>query len=133
MTPDDLIFRMLISNSVIMLVIITAVGASVSGYARRFQKRAQHTSCLSGERWVQELLHGHESRIYNKLGMHRAVFIQLREVLRRKAGLNDTRYVSADEQLAIFLHYIRRGLPNRGLQERFQRSADTVSKCVLLY
>jgi transposase len=112
------------------LLLMMAAAAATRGYASRFNKTAQHTSKLSGRQWVQELLSGHEDRIHNALGMHKGVFIQLVATLGRDAAVHDTRYVSAEEQIAIFLHYTRRGLSNRALQERFQRSADTVSKCI---
>ncbi|KAF8187944.1 hypothetical protein K438DRAFT_1490367, partial [Mycena galopus ATCC 62051] len=41
-----------------------------------------------------------------------------------------TKYVSADEKLATFLHFARTGTSNRMLQERFQRSADTIHRSV---
>ncbi|KAI9447358.1 hypothetical protein BJY52DRAFT_1127464, partial [Lactarius psammicola] len=46
----------------------------------------------------------------------------------RDTGLCNTRHVSAEKQLAIFLHYACHGLSNRALQERFQRSRDTITK-----
>ncbi|KAI9448731.1 hypothetical protein BJY52DRAFT_1092491, partial [Lactarius psammicola] len=63
-----------------------------------------------------------------ELGLNKHVFRRLLSVLARDTGLCDTRHVSAEEQLAIFLHYARRGLSNRALQERFQRSGDTITK-----
>ena len=130
MDPDKLILRVVHFTYLTALLVITAAAASALGYASRFDKQVQHNSKLSGEQWVQELLLGHEDRIYNELGMHKAVFIQLLKTLKRDANVQSTRYVSAEEQLAIFLHYVHRGLSNRALQERFQRSPDTISKCV---
>jgi hypothetical protein len=75
--------------------------------------------------WRQDLQRTWDAQI-------EAVFIQLLAVLKRDAGVRSTRYVSAEEQLGTFLHYVHRGLPNRALQERFQRSGDTISKCVVL-
>lgn len=127
-TPDEFILDTIHSVSDLMTQIIAVAGQATHIYAARFDRHAQHTSHLSGEQWVQELLHGHDIRIHNELGMNKAVFIQLLEVLRNDAGVLRTRHVSAEEQLAIFLHYAHRGLSNRALQERFQRSGDTVSK-----
>jgi transposase len=132
MDPEELTIRIVYMTYMTALLVVTAAGASVLAYASRFEKRAQHTSKLSGEQWIQEMLQGHEGRIHNELGMHKAVFIQLLTVLKRDAGVHATRYVSAEEQLATFLHYVHRGLPNRALQERFQRSGDTISKCVVI-
>jgi hypothetical protein len=62
------------------------------------------------------------------MGMHRYVFRQLLRELEAKAGLCPTRYVSSEEQLAIFLRIARTGQGNIEMQERFQRSGDTISK-----
>jgi hypothetical protein len=60
--------------------------------------------------------------------MERFVFRKLIHALRHRAGLQDTKHVSAEEQLAIFLRIARTGMSNAEMQERFQRSGDTVSK-----
>ncbi|KAJ7439149.1 hypothetical protein B0H11DRAFT_1984461, partial [Mycena galericulata] len=36
-----------------------------------------HTSKLTGQEWVEELMRGHPERIYNELGVHLHVFIML--------------------------------------------------------
>ncbi|KAI0264053.1 hypothetical protein BGY98DRAFT_885729, partial [Russula aff. rugulosa BPL654] len=64
----------------------------------------QHTSILSGQKWIDELISGHDGRFYNEMGIHKHVFWSLLSVLRRETDLHDTRHVSAEEQLAIFLH-----------------------------
>ena len=97
-------------------------------YGSRFNKTPQHTSVLSGQLWLNELLGGHDGRFYNELGMQKFVFRRLLTMLETDAGLRGTRHVSAAEQAAIFLHYVRRGLSNRALQERFQCSGDTIMK-----
>lgn len=108
--------------------VAVAGAAAVSTYASHFEKVPQHTSILSGQQWVDELIEGHPGRFKNEMGMNKRVFNKLLEVLKEYGGLNDTRYVSAEEQLAIFLHFAHRALSNRGLQEHFQRSGDTISK-----
>jgi hypothetical protein len=110
------------------IIIIYTLIKCIETYASRFNRMPLHTSRLTGDQWVQELIDSHEERFYNEMGMSDAVFTQLLELLVREAGLRDTRYVTAREQLAIFLHYMCRGLSNQALQERFQRSADTISK-----
>jgi len=97
-------------------------------YSTRFDRVPVHTSRLSGQQWLDELINGHDRRFHNEMGLRKHVFKRLIRVLGRDAGLVDTRHVSAHEQLAIFLHYVHRGLSNRALQERFQRSADTITK-----
>lgn len=88
----------------------------------------KHTSLLTGQLWLEELLTGHPARFQEQLGLAHHVFRKLSQVLQESHGLRDSRHVSADEQLAIFLHFARTGLSSRMLQERFQRSGDTISK-----
>lgn len=88
----------------------------------------KHTSHLTGQLWLEELLAGHPERFREQLGLAHHVFRKLSQVLQKSHGLRDSRHVSADEQLAIFLHFARTGLSSRMLQERFQRSGDTISK-----
>lgn len=123
---------MILNVSNLMTQIIDAAGQATHIYAARFDRHAQHTSHLSGEEWVQELLQGHDNRIYNELGMNKTVFLNLLEVLRIDAGVCGSCYVTAGEQLATFLYYVHCGLSNWALQEQFQRSGDTISKYAAL-
>ena len=97
-----------------------------------YNKIPRNTSKLRGADWLNELLEGHITRFYDNMGMNRHVFNQLLEVLRTKAGLKDTRHVTLGEQLAIFLYFAVNGSSVRKLQERFQRSPDTISRCAII-
>ena len=110
------------------MTVIMAGYASALAYASHFEKVMQYISILSGQQWVDKLRKGHPKRFKNEIGMRKHVFNKLLEVLKKDGGLEDTRYVSAEEQLAIFLHFAHRALSNHALQERFQRSGDTISK-----
>ena len=92
-----------------------------------YVKQPYHISMLSGEGWVQELLHGHPKRIQCELGVTRYVFDQLICEL-QSMGHKQSRYVSLEEQLAIFLYTSVTGLTVRHVGERFQRSNATISK-----
>jgi hypothetical protein len=133
MTPEQKLQLIRLIGVAAFIIMYTMIECMDILYASRFDKTPLHTSRLTGDQWVQELIDGHEERFYNEMGMRDIVFQQLLELLEREGGLRDTRYVTAREQLAIFLHYARRGLSNRALQERFQRSADTISKYDLIY
>ncbi|KAF8842574.1 hypothetical protein BDN67DRAFT_883072, partial [Paxillus ammoniavirescens] len=69
-----------------------------------------HTSILSGQGWVMELLTGHPGHICCELGMHAEVFSQLITEL-RDLGHTNSKFVSLEEQLAIFLYMSVTGLP----------------------
>jgi hypothetical protein len=97
--------------------------------AARLHRTPYHTSSLSGENWVCELLNGHPQRIRNELGMYRSTFIVLVKALQAPAiGLSSSRHVSIEEQLAIFLYTAVTGLSCTHVGERFQRLSDTISK-----
>jgi hypothetical protein len=81
---------------------------------------------------VLELLIGHPDRIRTSLGVDKAMFTHLVSAL-RLIGLSDSRYVTLEEQVAIFLYGVVTGLPIRHIAERFQRSNDTVSKYVCYF
>jgi hypothetical protein len=86
-----------------------------------------HTSTLSGEEWVIELIVGHPERIRCELGVRADTFQALVTEL-RTLGHTNSRYVSLEEQLAIFLYTCVTGLTIRHVGERFQRSNDTISR-----
>lgn len=86
-----------------------------------------HTSLLTGQEWVMELIIGHPDRICCELGVHAEVFESLVNNL-CSLGHGDSRHVSLEEQLAIFLYACVTGLTVRHIAERFQRSNDTISQ-----
>ncbi|KAL1671258.1 hypothetical protein EV122DRAFT_172261, partial [Schizophyllum commune] len=61
-----------------------------------------HMSILTGQKWVEELLDGHPIRFRRSMGMGHSIFQSLVRDL-RKAGLRDSRFVTAKEQVAVFL------------------------------
>ena len=91
------------------------------------EREPYHTLILTGEGWVMELLAGHPERIRCELGVHRHVFLELIQEL-RQLGHDRSKYVSLEEQLAIFLYISVTGLSIRHVGERFQRSNETISR-----
>ncbi len=61
---------------------------------------------------------GHPERIRCELGVHRHVFLELVSVL-CQMGHSNSRLVSLEEQLAIFLYTCVTGLTVRHVGERF--------------
>lgn len=86
-----------------------------------------HTSALSGQAWVLELITGHPGRIRCELGVSAEVFNSLLIYL-REIGIHRSKHVSLEEQLAIFLYMAVTGLTIHHVGERFQRSNETISK-----
>ena len=96
-------------------------------YSRYYNKQPYHTSALTGNAWVQELLAGHPERIRSELGVHKHVFKVLLQLL-HNAGYNDSKHVSLEEQLSIFLYASVTGLSTQHIGERFQRSNNTITR-----
>jgi hypothetical protein len=106
-TADDVQRRIVIQvTAMAVLLMLVAARESVLLYASRFDKLPQHTLILSGHDWLDELIAGHDGRFYNELGMHKHIFWCLLSILQEDAALLDTRNVSSEEQLAIFLHFV---------------------------
>ena len=115
-------------SKAIVLGICTSVGLLMNSLKGNYLKTRRNDSKMTCAHWVKELLQGHNGRFRSALGLRKHVFDKLLAELTRKAGLQDTRYRTAKEQLAIFLYMVTTGLSNRKTQEQVQRSADTVSK-----
>lgn len=98
------------------------------GFIKRFYvKEPVNTSVLTGHAWVQELLNGHRNRIHSELGVRKHVFRLLVDEL-RGMGYIDSRHVTLEEQLAIFLWTCCTGVLIRHVGERFQHALPTISK-----
>lgn len=109
-------------------VFVTVIAAAAQAYAGPlFDRTPYHTSILTGEAWVQELIHGHPDRIKTELGMRLHVFIAFVSEL-RACGLADSRHVTLEEQVSIFLYTSVTGLSIRHVGERFQHANDTISR-----
>jgi hypothetical protein len=91
-----------------------------------------HTSTLTGRAWVLELLAGHPDHICCELSMHKYVFYSLITQL-WAYDHTDSRFISLEEQLAIFLYSCVTGLTIWHVGEWFQRSNDTISRWVWFY
>jgi hypothetical protein len=57
--------------------IATVLGAATVILSGNRDKQPMHTSILTGQRWLEELLNGHPTRFYNQLGMKKLVFCRL--------------------------------------------------------
>ncbi|KAJ7127516.1 hypothetical protein C8R43DRAFT_897321 [Mycena crocata] len=102
--------------------------------APQFLKEDLHTSALSGQAWLNELLVCHPDRIYIAMGMHHHVFLAL--VLQiRTLGYMEAQQprIELDESLAIFSYTCVTGLAIYHVAERFQHSHTTISQCVFFF
>jgi hypothetical protein len=88
----------------------------------------KHISILTGAMWMDELIHNpNQTPFYDNMGMKIPTFMQLQALLQDNGVLYDSKHVKSTEKLGILLYMLITGLSNRKLQERFQRSASTIS------
>jgi hypothetical protein len=109
------------------LILNLVIPTIIKYIQQHYDKQPYHTSILRGQDWVQELLLGHPERIRTELGVHKHVFLALIDEL-QAIGHTCSKFVTLEEQLAIFLYASVTGLSIRHLGERFQRSNETISK-----
>ena len=83
-----------------------------------YDKTPYHTSALTGEMWVLELLNGHPECICSELGVHKHVFQQIIKDL-HQSGHQDSKIITLEEQLSIFLYTCVTGLSIRHVSKRF--------------
>jgi hypothetical protein len=124
--PEEFLHRYCQCVVVITCIVLIAADLTLQPL---LLKEPYHTSALTGEAWVLELLAGHPERIHCELGVHRHVFDALIAEL-RSLGHQKSRHVSLEEQLAIFLYASVTGSTVRHVGERFQRSSETISRYV---
>lgn len=105
------------------------IGQRVGEYASRaYEKTPCRTSPLSGKSYVAELLTSNERRIHEVLRMPKGTFLDLRDWLVTNSGLHDTRKMTSEQQLVMFLAIVGHGSTNREVQERYQVSGFSVTK-----
>ena len=113
-----------------LAAILSAAGAfSILGPT--LFRQPQHTSILSGKLYLKELLSGHPESFYDVIGMSQGTFWHLLFELTSFGNLQGARSpggISAAEKLATFLNQSRTGVTIRPLKNRWQHSADTLSR-----
>jgi hypothetical protein len=119
-------------NLAVIEAVLAAATVVTTGFHTVQDPILMRTSMLTGHLWLDELLKGHSTWFQEQMRMAHHVFYQLSNELQTHCGLSDSKHVTADEQIAIYLHLARTGLSSQMLQERFQQSGDTISKYVLL-
>ncbi|XP_010687386.4 uncharacterized protein LOC104901495 [Beta vulgaris subsp. vulgaris] len=85
------------------------------------------TSLQIGEKWMHEILNGHEKCCFNMFRMTPCTFQQLCMDLENNHGLSPSGRMSTLEKVGIFVYILSKGASNRDAQERFQHSGETVS------
>jgi hypothetical protein len=91
MTPEQKLQLIRLIGIAAFIIMYTMIECMDILYASCFDKTPLHTSRLTGDQWVQELIDRHEERFYNKMGMRDIVFHQLLELLKRECHVRTRR------------------------------------------
>ncbi|GMI72827.1 hypothetical protein like AT1G43722 [Hibiscus trionum] len=97
-------------------------------YVKYIHKEPCFTSLQTGEKWMHEMLSGHEKRCFNMFRMTQNTFRQLCIDLESKHGLLPSYRISTLEKVGLFVYILSKGASNRDVQERFQHSGETLSR-----
>ncbi|XP_062202680.1 uncharacterized protein LOC133905010 [Phragmites australis] len=92
------------------------------------EKRPVHTSSLPGAKKVKEILEGHEIWCRVEFRMEPEIFRATSNFLRRENLLRDTRGVSVEEQLGMFMFMLSHNASNQRLQKAFQHSGEIIHR-----
>ncbi|XP_075107205.1 uncharacterized protein LOC142180164 [Nicotiana tabacum] len=97
-------------------------------YEKYICKEPCRISKRTGNIFIQEILHGNETRCYENFRLRKSVFLDLSKDLTDKYGLKPTRGMSVYEELGMFLMICAHGAGNRLVQEIFQHSGETIHR-----
>nr|XP_018627578.1 uncharacterized protein LOC108945806 [Nicotiana tomentosiformis] len=97
-------------------------------YEKYICKVPCRTSKRTGYIFIQEILHGNETRCYENFRLRKSVFVNLCQDLTDKYGLQPTRGMSVYKKLGMFLMICAHGAGNRLIQEIFQHSGETIHR-----
>ncbi|KAJ7019127.1 hypothetical protein C8F04DRAFT_893279, partial [Mycena alexandri] len=64
----------------------------------------RHTSVLTGQDWIDEIINGHPECCLDQLGMYPAAFLLLCWEFEMNGGLGDSRQITKTEQMAIYVY-----------------------------
>ena len=81
-------------------------------YMNRFQRMPMHTSIRMGHQYMLELINDHPDKLFNKICMYRPCFEMLIQVLRQQIGLQNSRFLTLEEQVMIFIYVISQKATN---------------------
>ncbi|KAD3337085.1 hypothetical protein E3N88_32605 [Mikania micrantha] len=94
----------------------------------RNKRNPCHTSDYIGNIFINDVLNGHPRQCYDMFRMHVLVFRQLCLDLATKYGLKQTRNISIEESVGIFLMILAHGCTKRFVQESFNHSGETIHR-----
>ena len=95
---------------------------------KRVGRRPDTDGLLRGSGYLNEILDGNPSHCQEMLRMKKEAFISLCGHFRNRGWLEDSRYVSIEEKMTMFLITLSHNIRNRFVKRRFNHSTQTIHK-----
>jgi hypothetical protein len=113
-----------------LLVVATTALAVSAAVLDRGSPVPKNTSILTGKAFVRELLEtDNEARFHEIARMDKQTFLKLLNLLIIEGNLRDSRKVSAEEKLMIFIQALK-GLKFTTITDRYQHSGSTITNII---
>lgn len=97
---------------------------------RLHKRKRENMSTISGHEFTLELLKGNTNQCFELLRMSRDTFVRLIAHFRGRGLLKDSKHISVEEKLAIFLSIIGGNQRYAVVKHRFQHSTQTINRIV---
>jgi hypothetical protein len=108
------------------LIPLAVIGAV---QAMKLERGTPRSTGLPGRVYLNEFFqNGTPRRIYDVLRMQKETFFKLCDWLESNTDIESLRYISVQEQVAMFLWTINFSVSNKQVMERFQHSGEIVSR-----
>jgi hypothetical protein len=117
------------NDSNVIILVVTMM--MVYYLQNQMEVRPLHPDRLRGSRTCQEWF-DRPALLYRQTGLKLQTFHALVHWIREETELDDTKYMTLNEKVAIFLYICRHGSGHDNAEDTFGRAADTVSRFFLL-
>ncbi|PWA96235.1 hypothetical protein CTI12_AA042130 [Artemisia annua] len=95
----------------------------------RIEQTRDNTSALNGHAYTQELLGGNNTQCQELMRLSRDAYVLLCNHFKEKNWLQDSKHISVEEKMTIFLTTIGHNERFRMIKRRFQHSSRTIHDC----
>lgn len=115
---------MLRSHRLLLIIIFYYVHTYVN-------KDIEHSPQSRGASYIASILQGNTRRCLRRLRMSEESFYKLIRFMTDCCSLKDSRWITANEQVVIWLNIVGHGLSNSDSMEMFQRSGETIQRYLI--
>ncbi|XP_039141278.1 protein ANTAGONIST OF LIKE HETEROCHROMATIN PROTEIN 1-like [Dioscorea cayenensis subsp. rotundata] len=120
--------RPLVAAFTTIVVVVACLIEEMNQTRRGRSKEPSIFRDLTRKNHIERVLRSGRDYCVSYLRMDVGPFMHLASIMRDKHLLLDTRYVSVEEQLSMFLHIVGHNTKNRTMRVEYVRSGETISR-----